>query len=63
MNLLSKEHYELLEMFEQQNKHLRAEREPKELWRMGHIYQDGQTNNLFNYFRSGYALGKAIQQN
>ena len=38
----SKEHYELMTMFEKEFSHRRLERENKELWKIGVVYQDGQ---------------------
>jgi len=56
--LMTKEHYTLLEMFEREHKHYRLSREKnKELWKRGHIYEDGHVNDLFLAYRKGYALG------
>lgn len=54
----SKEHYELMYQFEKEFKHLRLDREDKELWEKGNIYQSGETNNLFLAYRQGYSFGK-----
>lgn len=60
----SREHYELMEMFERTSfEHTskgRLDKEPKELWEKGNIYQDGRTNEQFIAFRAGYAYGIAM---
>lgn len=58
--LFTTEHYELLAQFEREFKHRRLDKEVKDLWRKGIVYQDGQTNDLFLAYRKGYALGKLI---
>lgn len=57
--LKSKEHIDLIAMFEREFSG-RKDKEPKEMWPKGHIYQDGQLNELFLAYRRGYAFGKAI---
>lgn len=61
--LKSKEHYEMIAAFERMSKSMKArvrlDREPKELWSKGCIYQDGCTNELFLAFRLGHAHGAA----
>lgn len=58
--LFTKEHYDLLNQFEKNFKHLRLDREQsKELWAIGRIYENGETNQLFLAYRLGYAFGKA----
>jgi hypothetical protein len=59
MSLLSKEHYELIAMFDREFSHLRLDKESKDIWSKGHIYQSGEANNLFLAYRRGFALGKA----
>lgn len=54
MELKSQEHYDLIKNFEIFFKGLRFDKEPKDLWNMGVIYQDGQVNELFKAFRQGY---------
>lgn len=56
--LMTKEHYELMEAFEREHKHHRLDRENKELWKSGNVYEDGRANELFLAYRKGYALGK-----
>lgn len=60
MSLFSKEHYELLAMFEREFKHRRLDKEPKELWPKGVVFQDGHVNELFVAYRSGAAFASAI---
>ncbi len=59
--LKSQEHYDLLDAFEREYSG-RHDREPKDLWPMGRVYQDGQVNELFIAYRRGYALGKAVER-
>lgn len=59
MTLTSREHYDLMDMFERQFNHLRLDREDKSLWVMGIIYQNGTTNDLFLAYRQGAAYGRA----
>lgn len=59
--LLTKEHYDLIAQFEKDDNFLRSRRfdkEEKALWKIGHVYQDGVTNELFLAYRIGYAFGK-----
>lgn len=58
MSLFSHEHYELLAQFEREFKHRRLEKEPKDLWPKGVIFQDGHVNELFIAYRKGHAFGK-----
>jgi len=58
MTLFSREHYELIEMFEREFSG-RKDKEPKELWSKGVIYQDGMVNQMFLAYRKGYAMGRA----
>lgn len=58
--LKSKEHYDLMAQFENDCKPGRLDKEPRESWPRGVIYQDGQVNALFLVYRMGYAYGKAI---
>lgn len=61
MMLTSKEHYDVLAQFEKQFSHKRLDKEPKERWSKGNIYQDGNVNDLFIAFRNGVAYGKAAR--
>lgn len=62
MRLLDREHYDLMAQFERQHSHMRLDREQKELWQKGNIYQNGAANAAFISFRNGYAFAKAIFQ-
>src|SRR3546814_4261617 len=59
MTLLSKDHYELMDMFERQFADYRLDREDKALWPQGNVYQSGETNALFLAYRHGVAYGRA----
>lgn len=59
MELLAREHYELMAMFEREFQGLRFDREDKALWPKGNVYQSGETNNLFLAYRRGFAYGRA----
>lgn len=61
MQITSKEHYDVLDQFETEYRgHFRLDREGKEQWPKGYVYQDGQANLVFKAYRKGYALAKAI---
>jgi hypothetical protein len=61
MMIGTKEHYDLLNMFERSiAKHHRKEREDKSLWKKGVIYQDGNVNNMYLAFISGYSYGRNV---
>lgn len=60
MQIKSQEHYDLMNNFENIFKGNRFDKEPKEMWKMGVVYQDGKVNELFKAFRQGYALHKAL---
>lgn len=62
MRLLDREHYDLMTQFERQHSHLRLDREPKELWPKGIIYESAETNRTFAAFRHGYSFAKALFQ-
>lgn len=57
--IISKDHYEMMDAFEKTFSYLRLDREPKELWKMGVVYQDGNANNLFLAYRHGVSYGRA----
>lgn len=60
MTIGSKEHYDLIEMFEREFKgEGRFDKEDKALWPKGHVYQHGEINRLFLAYRRGFAFGKA----
>lgn len=56
--LHTKEHYDLMAKFERDFKHERLDKEDKELWSKGRIYQSGAVNSLFLAYRLGYSFGK-----
>lgn len=59
MAITSKDHYELMEMFERLFRGYRMDREDKALWVKGNVYQSGETNALFLAYRQGVAYGRA----
>lgn len=62
MQLKTQEHYDVIAMFERLGIGARFEKEQKELWPKGHVYQHGDTNNLFLAFRHGVAFGKSLDR-
>lgn len=60
MILTSKEHYDLITQFEAEFSHRRLDKETKDLWPKGYVYQDGMTNDLFLAYRRGYAFAAAV---
>lgn len=61
MTLTSKEHYDLIAMFDKLYAgHFRLDKEDKTMWSKGYVYQHGDANRLFIAFRQGVAYGKAI---
>lgn len=64
MRIESKEHYEILDMFEKQYSHLRLDRVDDMEWKKkGYIYESGETNELYKAFMSGYSLGRLNYMN
>jgi hypothetical protein len=59
-SIKSQEHADLMAMFERQFKHMRLDKEPKNLWPKGHVYQNGEANSAFLAYRCGYAYGLAV---
>lgn len=59
MAVFSKDHYELIAMFDREFKGIRLDKEAKDMWPKGYVYQNGETNRLFDAYRRGHALGKA----
>jgi hypothetical protein len=58
MTIGSKEHYDIMQQFEKNyNCVPLAKEQDKELWKQGYIYQNGDVNNLFKAYRTGYSLG------
>jgi len=62
MQITSQEHYDVIAQFEKGNWGYRLDKEPKDQWAKGHIYQHGELNQLFLAFRKGYALAKCVYQ-
>lgn len=60
MTIVSKEHYELIEMFEKIYTGPRLDKEDKSYWAKGNVYQSGEVNALFLAFRHGAAYGKSL---
>jgi hypothetical protein len=60
MSLGSQEHYDMIAMFERVFTGQRFDKESKDMWSKGYVYQNGETNNLFLAFRHGVAYGKAV---
>lgn len=61
MTLNIQEHCDLMAMFEREYKGARLDYEDKAMWPKGHIYQNGETNNLFLAYRKGCAYGRAVE--
>lgn len=61
IQLGTKEHEELMRQFESL-KPGRIDRESKEFWSKGRVYQNGEVNNLFLMFRCGVAYGLMISR-
>jgi hypothetical protein len=57
--LNSKEHYDLMAKFDRDFKTERLDKESKDMWIKGRIYQNGNVNRLFLAYRLGYSLGKS----
>lgn len=62
MTLGSQEHIEIMAMFEREFRGMRMDREDKELWKQGNVYQSGETNAAFLAYRKGYAFAKSVHQ-
>ena len=60
MTIGSKEHYEILSNFEKNFKEMRLDREKNmDLWKIGQVYENGETNKMYQAFILGYAFGRA----
>lgn len=55
------EYFDIMNQFEKNNKYLRFDREPVEKWTQGIVYEDGESNNLFQQFMAGYMYGKYVR--
>jgi len=58
MKVGTKEFYDILENFEKNFYHMRLDKESKEIWSTGQIYQNGETNNAYSAYILGYSLGR-----
>lgn len=59
MQIGTKEHHEILENFEKHYSHLRLDKEKsKGLWRKGQVYENGETNALYQAYIIGYGFGR-----
>lgn len=63
MKIGSKEHYFIMQEFEKVYKYYRLDKENKEMWSSGLIYQDGGVNKLYEAFILGYATGRLVYIN
>jgi len=60
MKIGSKEHYEILSNFEKNFKEMRLDREKNmDLWKIGQVYENGETNKMYQAFIMGYSFGRA----
>jgi hypothetical protein len=57
---MTKEFYEVIEMFEKHFTGRRLDKEDKARWKEGIVYQHGELNELFKAFRLGYYFGKSV---
>ena len=58
MRVGSAEFYELVAMFDREFRGMRLDKEAKDMWPKGYVYQHGEVNNLFLAYRKGVAFGK-----
>lgn len=62
MRVGSQDFYDLVSMFDREFRGSRLDKESKNMWPKGYVYQHGEVNNLFLAYRKGYALGLALSQ-
>lgn len=60
MRVGDKEYFEMMAQFEKNFPGERYDKEPKESWGKGIVYQDGNVNRLFKAYEMGYAFRAAI---
>ena len=60
MRVGSSEFYELVAMFDREYRGHRLDKEAKDMWPKGYVYQNGEVNQLFLAYRRGVALGKSM---
>lgn len=58
MQVGTKEFYEILLSFERDFNYMRLDKEDKSLWKESIVYQDGETNKIYQAYSLGYALGR-----
>lgn len=63
----TQEHYDLIDQFEKWYRKCsltrgRLDKEPKEMWCKGRIYEHGDTRAEYQAFIAGYAYGKTVQR-
>lgn len=58
----SKAHSDIMEVFERTFKGMRLDKEAKDVWTKGCIYQNGEVNQLFLAFRIGVEFGRTYYQ-
>lgn len=63
MTIGSQELIDMMASFERECKEGRLDREDKELWKIGHYYQDGEVNKAWRWFQRGYSNGRAVYLN
>jgi len=59
MKIGTLEHEEIIKAFEKQFLG-RFDKEPKDFWKRGNVYQCGETNRDFLVFRTGVAFAKCF---
>lgn len=63
MKVGTKEFYDILSQFEKNYYHMRLDKEPADAWAKGTIYQNGETNNIYQAYMLGYSLGRVVYMN
>lgn len=60
MSIFSQEHYDIIAAFEKTYRNeARMDKEDKEMWSKGYIYQHAELNRLFIAFRHGVSFGRS----
>lgn len=60
MQVHTREHEEIMEQFEKDVQPGRLDKEPRENWKRGIVYQNGEVNAMFQVYRMGYSLGRSV---
>ncbi len=63
MKIGTKEFEDILESFEKNFSHMRLDKESKEYWRTGQMYENGETNNAYRAYTLGYSFGRVVYMN